>query len=311
MSGPDPSSIIREFRERPESYRQASEKEGEVWGETFSNAQKKILFDEDRQAADRLRPTRGLGLRAVLRERNLTFESGLSLACGAGRAEREFLRQGICKRFQGIDISDRAIEEARRLAADLPLTYEVADLNHVTLAENSYDLVTTSSCLHHVLELEHLAEQIWRSLRPGGYLWIHDYVGETQFQYSDRRLAVVNRLLAALPERYRRQRLRGGQVMDTFNRPVPGKLVSPFEAIRSAEIMPVFTRWFDIEFRNEQNSFMALMCGTGTRANYTETEDGPALFELLMAFDALLIENGVLGPHTGLYLMRRREFPET
>jgi hypothetical protein len=30
-----------------------------------------------------------------------------------------------------------------------------------------------------------------------------------------------------------------------------------------------------------------------------------------MAFDALLIENGVLGPHTGLYLMRRREFPET
>ena len=190
MSGPDPSSIIREFRERPESYRQASEKEGEVWGETFSNAQKKILFDEDRQAADRLRPTRGLGLRAVLRERNLTFESGLSLACGAGRAEREFLRQGICKRFQGIDISDRAIEEARRLAADLPLTYEVADLNHVTLAQNSYDLVTTSSCLHHVLELEHLAEQIWRSLRPGGYLWIHDYVGETQFQYSDRRLAV-------------------------------------------------------------------------------------------------------------------------
>jgi len=74
--------------------------------------------------------------------------------------------------------------------------------------------------------------------------------------------------------------------------------------------MPVFARWFDIEFRNEQNSFMALICGTGMRANYTETEDGPALFELLMAFDALLIENGVLSPHTGLYLMRRREAPE-
>jgi len=310
MSDPDPSTIIRQFRERPDSYRQASEKEGQVWGETFSSAEKKVLFDEDRRAADRLHPTRGLGLRAVLRERNLTFESGLSLACGAGRAERAFLEQGICKRFHGIDISDRAIEEARRLAGDLPLTYEVADLNRVTLAENSYDFVTTSSCLHHVLELERLAEQIWRSLKPGGYLWIHDYVGETQFQYSDRRLAIVNRLLAALPERYRRQRLRGGRVMDSFNRPVPGKLVSPFEAIRSAEIMPVFARWFDIEFRNEQNSFMALICGTGMRANYTETEDGPALFELLMAFDALLIENGVLSPHTGLYLMRRREAPE-
>ena len=174
MSGPDPSSIIREFREKPDSYREASAKEGEVWGETFSNAQKKIIFDEDRQAADRLRPTRGLGLRAILRARNLTFESGLSLACGAGRAEREFLKQGICKRFHGIDISDRAIEEARQLAGDLPLTYEVADLNRVVLAENSYDFVTTSSCLHHVLELEHLAGEIWRSLTPGGYLWIHD-----------------------------------------------------------------------------------------------------------------------------------------
>jgi len=117
MSGPDPSSIIREFRERPESYRQASEKEGEVWGETFSNAQKKILFDEDRQAADRLRPTRGLGLKAVLRERNLTFESGLSLACGAGRAEHSSDKVSA----SGSMVSIFRIEPSRKRAGWQPI----------------------------------------------------------------------------------------------------------------------------------------------------------------------------------------------
>lgn len=311
MSAPNPATIIRELRESSDSYRRASEKEGEVWGETFSNAQNKIVFDEDRQAALRLRPMRGLGLSGVLRERNLRFESGLSLACGAGRAERELVKQGICKRFHGVDISERAIEEARLLAGDLPLRYEVADLNRVSLSENAYDLVTTTNCLHHVLELEYLAEQIWASLKPSGYLWVHDYIGETQFQYSDERLAVLNRLLTALPERYRRQRLRGNRVLSTFERPVVGKLASPFEAIRSSDIMPVFMRWFEIDYQHEQNAFMSLLCGTGMRANYVETDEGPVLFEMLMAFDASLIENGFLSPHTGVYLMRRKEFPET
>jgi hypothetical protein len=47
------------------------------------------------------------------------------------------------------------------------------------------------------------------------------------------------------------------------------------------------------------------------RANYTETEDGPAIFELLMLIESLLVEHGVLSPHTGQYLMRRKAEPLT
>src|SRR5205085_9891820 len=109
----------------------------------------------------------------VFRERNLTFRSGLSLACGSGRTEREFLRLGICQRFHGIDISPEVIVEARENGRGLELTYEAADLNRVVLVPAAYDLVITQNCLHDVIELEHLAEQIWRSLKPGGYLWVH------------------------------------------------------------------------------------------------------------------------------------------
>ena len=73
--------------------------------------------------------------------------------------------------------------------------------------------------------------------------------------------------------------------------------------------MPVFTRWFNIEYRHEEGAFMSRICPRGMRANYTETQDGPALFELLMVTESLLVEHGILSPHTGQYLMRPRPEP--
>jgi SAM-dependent methyltransferase len=300
--------IVQELRASPEAYEAAAKSEGEVWGRVFSDADTKAAWDEDRIAALKLRPGRGPGIARVFRERNLRFRSGLSLACGNGRAEREFIRLGICERFHGIDISSDAIEEARQNASGLDLTYETADLNRLVLQPGAYDLVLTQNCLHHVLELEHLAEQIWHSLKPDGCLWIHDYIGESQFQFSEQRLEIANRILAILPERYRRDRVRN-RVLRTIARPNPGALASPFEAVRSSEILPVFGRWFDIDYRHEEGAFMGRLCPRGMRANYTETEDGPVIFELLMLIEGLLVEHGVLSPHTGQYLMRRKAEP--
>ena len=49
---------------------------------------------------------------------------------------------------------------------------------------------------------------------------------------------------------------------------------------------------------------MGRVCPRGMRANYTETDDGPALFEMMMLIENLLVEHHVLTPHTGQYLMR-------
>ena len=92
-------------------------------------------------------------------------------------------------------------------------------------------------------------------------------------------------------------------------RPQPDALVSSLDAVRSADIVPVFSRWFDIEYRHEESAFMGRVCPRGMRANYTETEDGPVIFELLMLIEGLLVEHGILAPHTGQYLMRRKAEP--
>lgn len=297
----------RKFTKRDEA---AAKQAGTVPGRGSSDSDPKIAWEEDRIAAAILRPARGPGLARVFRERELRFHSGLSLACGNGRAERELLKLGICERFHGLDSSPEAIAEAGQNAEGLDLTYETADLNKVVLDPGAYDLVLTQNCLHSVLELEHLAEQIWRSLKPGGCLWVHDYIGESEFQFDDRRLEIANRILAVLPERYRRDRVRD-RILRTIERPLPDALASSSEAVRSADIVPVFCRWFDIEYRHEESAFMGRVCPRGMRANYTETEDGPIIFELLMLIEGLLVEHGILAPHTGQYLMRRKAEPLT
>ena len=131
-----------------------------------------------------------------------------------------------------------------------------------------------------------------------------------QKQHTDLRLDIANRVLAVLPERYRRDRVRD-RILKTIARPGLAAPDASAEAVRSADIVPVFSRWFDIDYRHEESAFMGRLCPRGMRANYTETEDGPVIFELLMLIESLLVEHGILSPHTGQCLMRRKAEPLT
>ena len=215
--------------------------------------------------------------------------------------------RGVCRSFHGIDISEKAIAAAREIAKeqDLPITYEVADLNFLELPEKTFDLVVAQTALHHVLFLERVAEQVWRSLKSDGYLWIHDFIGETQGQYDPKRLSIMNRILAILPEKFRKNKIND-RLVSEIKRPEPGRLGSPFESIRSGEIVPVFQRWFTIEWKMEFDAFLRLVVPPGTRAAYLENEDTKALFEILMLLDRICIDEGIVQPVGGQYLMRPR-----
>lgn len=229
---------------------------------------------------------------------------GLSLACGGGRAERQLMERGICKTFHGIDIAEGALSEARTIAEaeNLSITYEQSDLNKIELDENAYDLVVTQNCLHHVLKLERLRDKIFQSLRPGGIMWIHDYIGETQFQYSNERLEIVNQLLKILPEEICKDVVNERSIKQLI-RKEPGTLISPFEAIRSAEIMPVFLEKFDIIEKSESDAFLGFVCPMGIRHHYVKNDDRKLLFEVLFLFDSLLIERKILPPREGIYML--------
>jgi SAM-dependent methyltransferase len=308
MSANKAQEIIKRAMSDRGVYDAMAARENEVWGKILPDLERSEARIEDSEASAKLGVARYTSsLLRVARERNLKFENGLTLGCGAGRCERELVGRGVCRSFHGIDISGKAIATAREIAKekDLPLTYEVADLNFLNLPEKTFDLVVAQTSLHHVLFLERVAEQVWRSLKSDGYLWIHDFIGETQGQYDPKRLSTMNRILAILPEKFRKNKING-QLIAEIERPEPGHLGSPFESIRSGEIVPVFQRWFTIEWKLEFNAFLHRVAPPGTRAAYLENEDTKALFEILMLLDRLCIEEKIVQPTGGQYLMRPR-----
>lgn len=299
--------ITRAMKDRA-VYNAMAARENKIWGDILPALERSEARAEDRSASAALRAGRyQVSLARLAKEKGLQFQRGLTLGCGAGRLERALLKEGVCRSFHGIDISEKAIADAVETAREqkLPLTYEVGDLNFVQLPERSFDLVVAQTALHHVLFLEHVAGQVHRSLKAEGYLWIHDFVGETQGQYDPKRLKIINQILAALPEKFRINKING-RITKQIERPKPGHLGSPFEKIRSGEIVKVFERWFTIEWQTEWGAFLHLVAPPGTRSAYVENEDTKALFEVLILLDRLCIEEKIVEPTGGQYLMRPR-----
>ena len=173
---------------------------------------------------------------------------GLSLGCSDGGVERTAMASGIFASFEGIDISPAAIEQAQRLAAahGFHIRYEVADVNFVRLPERAFDLVTVVMALHHFERLEHVLDEVSRTLAPGGLLVFNEFVGPTRFQWTDRQLELANGALALIPEALRRH--TNGHVVTGIARPDRDTMArqDPFEAIRSQEIMELVRERFTI-----------------------------------------------------------------
>lgn len=132
---------------------------------------------------------------------------------------------------------------AERRAAALALRFpgrivpEIADLNFIELRPERYDLIVSSSTIHHVTNLEYLASQINRALTPDGHFFLEDYVGEPRFIFSEakRRLfeTMYNRDIAR-----QRERKPGVVWHDSSD-------LSPFCAVRSDDILDVFRAYLD------------------------------------------------------------------
>ncbi len=104
--------------------------------------------------------------------------SVVDLGCGNGRnlsyLSREFGVSGI-----GYDSSGAAIKEAKRLNEGLPLTFEVRSMaGTFDLPDNSQDLALDMMSSHFLSAPErlHLRDEIYRILRPGGYLFMKTFL---------------------------------------------------------------------------------------------------------------------------------------
>jgi SAM-dependent methyltransferase len=235
----------------------------------------------------------------------------LVLGCGDGWLERALVADRPDLRVDACDIAPGAVARARETARALgidALDYSVLDLDREDLPAGRYDLVVAHSVLHHVAELEHAFDQIEASLRPGGLMVVHEFVGPCHLQYTDAALEVIDALMAALPERYRRSSSTG-EVLRSKPRPDLGYLlrVDPSEGVRADELDGFVRSRFDLRYEAD-------LCGTVLQhllwqiAHNFRDGDGfdETVLGVLCAVEESLVAGGALDSDYRLYVVTRR-----
>jgi SAM-dependent methyltransferase len=213
---------------------------------------------------------------------------GVTLGCSDGGAERHALASGLFRSFDGFDISPAAVAAARRLAAaqGLDVRYQVADVNFVELPPRSYDLAVVVMALHHFERLEHVLDQVAAALKPSGLLVFNEYVGPDRFQWTERQLGLGNEALARIPASLRAH--ADGRTVTAVERPDPAQLArtDPFEAIRSAAIVPLVRERFTILAERPYGGTILHPLLNGIAQNFDETLPQHArVLQELIAFE--------------------------
>tara|TARA_R110002073_G_scaffold207437_4_gene367339 strand:- start:26 stop:988 length:963 start_codon:yes stop_codon:yes gene_type:complete len=223
--------------------------------------------------------------------------SALSLGCGGGGLERHGLQLRIAERFDAFDVSEGAIqlcrEEARKSGQLESINYAVANLNKLEFEAETFDAAFASQSVHHIENLEHYMEQVKRSLKPGSYFIINEFVGPNQFQWTDVQLEHCQRLLDGIPESFR-QTIREPGMKNTVERPTIDFMngYDPTEAIRSSDIIAELENQFEIVERRDFGGTLLHLVLDNIAGNLSDTEEGKTMLRELFAEEQRLLSSG-------------------
>lgn len=235
----------------------------------------------------------------------------LSLGCGDGGNEVAWASTGRFAAIDSYDISDRRIEAARARAADTPyreiLRFHAGDVHRIPLPPGAYDLVVFDHSLHHFSPLEFLLPRIRDTLRAGGLVAVREFVGPSRFQWTDRQLEAVNRLLASFPPRYR-ARWESALPREPVRRPsrLGMWLSDPSESAESSRILPLLRTHFTVlEERGYGGTILHLLF-SGIAHHFIEPDDeARRLLDVAFSTEDALLEGGEIGHDFALVVARK------
>jgi SAM-dependent methyltransferase len=246
--------------------------------------------------------------RWLARELGGPAERSLELGCGSGSLSLQLFSLGATREIEGMDASADRVREAEsaRSQAGAPGGFRVEDCNRLRLEPGRYDLIVSSHSFHHFLELEHVMTQVLEALTPRGLFILEEFVGPTQFQWTDEQIELTKALMALIPPRFRM--LRRGEVKPYEGRPTVAEVVasSPFESIRSAEIGPLFERYFDVPHRKLLGGTIQHLLYNGIAHNFTPGDpEAEAILRAVWETEDALVDSGLLPSDFQLLVGRR------
>jgi SAM-dependent methyltransferase len=99
---------------------------------------------------------------------DLTGKRVVDLGCGFGWFAR-FARENGARSVLGLDLSEKMIARAKADTRDAAVDYRIADLEHLELAEASFDFAYSSLAFHYVEDFGRLTRTAHQALVPGAF----------------------------------------------------------------------------------------------------------------------------------------------
>ena len=221
-----------------------------------------------------------------------------TLGCGSGGLERDLVRRGMVGSIDGYDPSEGAIDEARRVAANLEcgnIRYHTADLAGLVLPEAHFDAIFTHSSLQAVEALESVVATVRSALKPDGFFHLNEFVGPSRFQWIDAQVQLINGFLSTLPERLL---VTPQGRKPPVERPTVEHMtaVHPTKAVRSSDLREVLTRHFDIVEERPFGGTLLHMGLSDIAQNFDEENpEDVGHMERFFDLEDQVLTNGTLG----------------
>ena len=231
---------------------------------------------------------------------SLPVERMLSIGCGNGDLEIGLAGLNASRSFDAFDIAEGAINAACSRAKEKNIStinFRVQDVNRLSLRSDSYDAAWFNMSLHHIEALEQVCAQVAGALKPGGFLFVNEYIGPSRFDFTERQKEVLDLVNQLIPKRYRRISPTSRWYRSSPPVPDPAEVyrVDPSEAVRSAEIMKVLPQFFEIRsLRPLGGTILQFLLGTIAWNFRPEDPDSIKVLNLIFAIEDTLIEIGDL-----------------
>ncbi|HYX20151.1 MAG TPA: class I SAM-dependent methyltransferase, partial [Thermoanaerobaculia bacterium] len=146
-------------------------------------------------------------IRLAIPER-LPFRRALSIGSGLGSFERALVELGIATAVTGVDVSPEILAEAERHAAEAGMgdriRYVAADARAFLETARDLDAICFHASLHHFDRVGELLDLVRKALKPGGVLYLDEYVGPSRHEWTWRDLLEWNLRYRSLPRAVRR-----------------------------------------------------------------------------------------------------------
>ncbi len=157
-----------------------------------------------------------------------------------------------------------------------------------------FDLVIGKDVLHHLNNLEDWFEAINTLLGKNGLFYVSEFVGPSRFQWTDKQLGLVNRLLERLSPELRYDLVAcDGSLRPLVTRPNLARFAEedPSEAVRSSELPTLLHNMFETVEEHSSGGAIYHLLFNSIMGNFAEYPD---LVRILMEIDAILTDEGVV-----------------